>query len=164
MKEELNAIFLNEDLKRPKFDELYKNLTNKYFKDEKYLETFFTKNLKIDMGFENIVFENIFCEHRDFYDNRAWGHITDYNSRQETVDIIKYVDFLFSSFVKAGNGTFTLDSYHPDSRMFEIMKNNYRVNSNETVLEFLEKKYSHIKFYKGELCQDKLFFSKTIRF
>ncbi len=148
------------------------NLTNKYcyFQRQKYkhLENFFTRALnsyeEIDTVVATLCFGNVFYEYEYFYNNRDGVPITDYNSRQKTIDIIEYVDFIFYLFVKTANGDFSLDSYHPDSRMFEIMNKNYMDNSNETILEFLEKKYSHVKFSKGELCQDKLFFSKTITF
>lgn len=132
-------------------------------KEIKNLESFF-RSVFIAVSKNNEPFEALcFC---NFYTNRCLfltHSDVEYSIRSATIQIIEYINFVISLFAKIANSTLKIDSYYICARMFEFIKNNYIDNCNETILEFLEKKYPDIKFFKNELTigyQDKLLISK----
>ncbi len=101
---------------------------------KRYLETFFrsvfTTVSKTNEPLEGLCFCN--C-------------VSEYATRNTTIEIIEYVDFIISSFVTVTNGVFKIDSYYISFQMFKIMNKSCVHNSSETILQFLEKKYRVFK-------------------
>lgn len=120
-------------------------------KEIKNLESFF-RSVFIRVSKNNEPLEALcFC---NFYTNRCLfltHSDVEYSisNRSATIQIIEYINFVISLFAKIMNSTLKIDSYYICARMFEFIKNNYN-NCNETILEFLEKKYPDIKFFKNE--------------
>ena len=127
---------------------------------KRYLENFFrsvfTTVSKTNEPLEGLCFCNFYTQN-----NMISFCVSEYDTRNTTIEIIEYVDFIISSFVTVTNGVFKIDSYYICFQMFKIMNKSCVHNSSETILQFLEKKYPDIKFFQNELIySDKLLISK----
>lgn len=137
------------DQKYNEYNEYNENLTN-------FFTQVFQQLSDNEKSIKVLVFSNLFISYRRF-------DVNNYLDSRKTIEIIQYIDFIFSLFTKIMNCTFKINSYYPYPEMFEIINNNYIDNSSDTILMFLQKKYPDIKFFKGEfaLCYpDKLLISK----